>query len=135
VKRLHALDKNSSETKWQENTVTTLPDEHEVEQHSLSNATPRVDTDTGTVSAGSQHKRDEVFAPEKVSDRKVNEVTENDYVREHQATTADTETETTGSHRKTNEMNTDAETFRNEDTQTPTRIHSIIWQTALPMTH
>ena len=65
LQRLHALEKNSSETKWQENTVTTLPDEREVEQHSPSNATPRVDTDTGTVSAGAQHNRDEVDAPEK----------------------------------------------------------------------
>ena len=83
LQRIHALEKNSSETKLQEDTVTTLPDEHEVQQHSPSNATPRVDTDTGTVSAGAQHTRDEVDAPEKVADGKVNEVTENDYVREH----------------------------------------------------
>jgi len=120
LQRLHALEKNSSKTKRQENTVTTLPDEHEVQQHSPSNATPTVDTDTGTVSAGAQHKRDEEDAPEKVADRKVNKVTENDYVREHRATEADTETETIGAHRKANEMNVDAKTFRNEGIRTPT---------------
>jgi len=120
LQRLHALEKNSGKTKQQENTVTTLPDEHEVQQHSLSNVTPTVDTDTGTVSAGAQHKRDEVDAPEKVADRKVSEVTENAYVREHRATGADTETGTTGAHRKADEMNTDAETFRNEGIRTPT---------------
>jgi len=83
LQQLHALEKNSSETKQQKNTVTTLPDEHEVQQHSLSNATPTVDTDTGTVSTGAQHKRDEVDAPEIVADGKVSEVTENDYMREH----------------------------------------------------
>jgi len=120
LQRLHALEKNSSETKRQENTVTTLPDEHEVQRHSPSNATPRVDTDTGTVSAGAQHKIDKVDAPEKVADGKENEVTENDYEREHRAIGADTETETTGAHRKANEMNTDAETFRDEGIHTPT---------------
>jgi len=120
LQRLHALEKNSSETKWQENTVTTLPNEHKVKQHSLSNATPRVHTDIGTVSAGAQHKRDEVDTPEKIAGRKVNEVTENDYVREHQTTGADTQTETTGAHRKTNKMNTDAEIFRNKGIHTPT---------------
>ena len=120
LQRLHALEKNSSKTKRQENTVTTLPDEHEVQQHSPSNATPTVHTDTWTVSAGAQHKRDEEDAPEKVADRKVNKVTENDYVREHRATEADTETETIGAHRKANEMNVDAKTFRNEGIRTPT---------------
>jgi len=120
LQRLHALEKNSSETKRQENTVTTLSNEHKVQQHSQSNATPRVDTETGTVSVGAQHKRDKVDASAKVVDRKEHEVTENDYEREYQATGADTETETTGSHRRANEMNTDAETFRNEGIHTPT---------------
>ena len=58
-------------------------------------------------------------------------MTENDYVREHQATGADTETETTGTHRRRyrdghnrsaqeNEMNKDAKTFRNGGIRTPT---------------
>jgi len=120
LQRLDALEKNLIETKRQENTVTTLHDEHEVQQHSLSNATPTVDTETGTVSAGAQHKRDEVDAPEKVADGKVSEVTENDYVKEHRATEADTEIETTGAHRKAGEMNADAETFGNKGICTPT---------------
>jgi len=112
----------------------------------LSNATPRVDTDTGTVSTGAQHKRDEVDALEKVADRKVNEVTENDYVREHQAGGADTETETTGAHRRryrdrnnrsaqANKMNADAKTCRNEGIALQQWIHSPIRQTALPRAH
>ena len=59
-------------------------------------------------------------APEKVAAGKVNAVTENDYMREHRATGADTETETTGAHNKTGEMNADSETFTNEGICTPT---------------
>ena len=115
LQRLHALEKKSSETIRQENTATTLHDEREVQQHSPPNETVTADTDTGTVSAAAQHKRDEVDAAEKVADGKVNAVTENNCVREHRATGADTETETTGAHSKAGEMNTDAETFRNDD--------------------
>jgi len=45
------------------------------------------DTDTVSESTGAQHKRDtEVDVSEKVADRKVKAVTEDDYVREHRAT-------------------------------------------------
>ena len=47
-------------------------------------------------------------------------MTENDYVNEHRATGADTETETTGAHRNTNKMNADTKKFRNEGICTPT---------------
>jgi len=114
-----------SKTKQQENTATTQHDEHEVQQHSPPYATATTDTDTGTVSAVAQHKRDEVDIHEKVAGGKVNAETQNDYVREHQATGADTETartETarTGAHSNVGEMKADAETFRNDGISTPT---------------
>jgi len=120
LQRLHALEKKSSKTKRQKNTATTQHDEHEVQQHFLPYATATSDTDTGTVSAAAQHKRDEVDVPEKVAGGKVNAEKQNDYVREHRATGADTETATTGAHSNVGEMNADAETMRNEDIRTPT---------------
>jgi len=121
LQRLHALEKKSSETKRQEITATTLHNELEVQQHSPPNAIAAADIDAGTVSAAAQHKRDEVDAPEIVTDSKVNAVTENDCVREHRAPRADIETERTGAHSKAGEMNADAETFRNEGICTPTK--------------
>jgi len=120
LQRLHALEKKLSKTKRQENTATTQHDKHEVQQHSPTYATATTDTDIGTVSAAAQHKRDEVDVPAKVAGRKVNAETQNDYVREHQATGADTETATTGAHSNVGEMKADAETFRNEGIRTPT---------------
>jgi len=79
--------KRNRKTKQQENTGTTQHDEHEVQHHSLPNATATVDTDTGTVSAAAQHKRDEMDVPEKVAGGKVNAETQNDYVREHRLAT------------------------------------------------
>ena len=84
LQRLHALEKKSSKTKRQKNTATTQHDEHEVQQHFLPYATATSDTDTGTVSAADQDKRNEVDAPEKVAGGKVNAKTQNNYyVREH----------------------------------------------------
>jgi len=68
-----------------------------------------------TVSTGAQHTRDEEDAAEKVVDGKVSVVTEDDHARVHQATGADTETETTEAHSEAAEMNAEAATtFRNK---------------------
>ena len=84
LQRLHALEKNLSKTKQQENTTTTQHDENKVQKHSPPYATATSDTDTGTVSAADQDKRNEVDAPEKVAGGKVNAKTQNNYyVREH----------------------------------------------------
>jgi len=73
------------------------------------------------VSTGAQRKRDEVDAAEKVADGKVCALTEDDHARVHQATGADTETETTGAHSKAGGMNAEASTtFRNQGYRPPT---------------
>ena len=60
-------------------------------------------------------------APSKIADGKVSAVTEDDFVREHQATGTDTETETKGAHSKAGEINAEAAiTFRNEGFCAPT---------------
>jgi len=123
--RLHTLEKAGqqqlenqwTETKEQDKTAPTIHNIREVQQQNPPSAT---DTDTVSVPTRAQHKRDEVDAPEKVAAGKVNAVTENDYMREHRATGADAETETTGAHSKTGEMNADAETFRNKGICIPT---------------
>jgi len=91
LQRLHALEKKSSETKWQENTATTLLEELEVQKHCPPNATATADTDTGTVSAAAQHKRDEVDAPQQVAYGKVSVVIEDDHVTMYKATGTDAE--------------------------------------------
>jgi len=102
------------------NVSFTQHDEHKVQQHSPPNATVTVDTDAGTVSAGARHKRDEVDVPEKVAGGNVNAETQTDYVREHRANGADTETATTGAHSNVGEMNADAKTMRNKGIRIPT---------------
>jgi len=107
-----------TETKGQDKTTPALHNEREVQKQNPPRA---IDTDTVSVSTGAQHKRDEVDASEKVADGKVSAVTEDNYVREHRATGADTETKTTRAHSKAGEMNAEAATtFRNEGIRTPT---------------
>ena len=116
LQRLHAHEKKYSEKKQQENIATTLNDKREVQQHSPPNATVTADTDTGTVLAAAQHKRNEVDAPEQIADGKVSVTSEDDHVTVHKATCADTEM-----HSEAGEMiAAGATTSRTEDIHAPT---------------
>ena len=128
IQRLHTLEKAGeqqmerqwTETKGQDNTTPALHNKREVK----TSATKIVDTDTVSVSAGAQHKRDEVDATEKVTDGMISPTTEDDYARVHRATAAHTETEVTGAHSKDSEareMDAAAATsFINEGLRNPT---------------
>jgi len=116
LQRLHAHEKKYSEKKQQENIATTLNDKREVQQHNPPNATVTADTDTGTVLAAAQHKRNEVDAPEQIADGKVSVTSEDDHVTVHKATCADTEM-----HSEAGEMiAAGATTSRTEDIHAPT---------------